>query len=637
MLEALTSVSTSAPPPSFADHRAALALLEAMLPGGERVPAADETTLARTDDLLATISPTMLAFFRKAQRALSAAAIASTGRPFYALSAREQQDLLVRWAKHPVLRGPYSLLLLAYKMVHFDRPHVNERLGGRFDVVRELEQPRWLQQIKTGEELDPNETIDCDVVVVGTGAGGAVVGRELAERGYAVAFVEEGDHYRRDAFDGRSIDAYRRFYRAGLIVGNAPIPVFMGRLVGGSTAINGGTCFRTPPWVLDRWCETMRTDDFTPSAMAPYFERVESFLEVAPTDERYLGPIGGVFARGCGKLGWRYRRISRNTPGCQASGFCDYGCRTDARRSTNISYIPAALSRSAMLFTRLRAERVRIENGRATGLQAVTRSGATIRFNARAVVFSGGALPTPRFLQQQGLGGRSGQLGRNLSVHPSAGMSGLFDEDIAPGTSVPQGYFVEEFLRDGILIISALSPPNTSPMALALSGRPLMAAMDQHEHIATIGPLIADEAKGILRAQAAGQYLIQSNLTKQDVSRLHVGMVKSAELLLAAGAKRLYPSVTSMPELEPGDLHRFAKAKIAAGDLALISYHPLGTCRMGRDRRTSVVDLDHQLHEVSRLFIVDGSTVQGPLGVNPQLTIMAMATRAAERIADLIG
>ena len=153
MLEALTSVSTSAPPPSFADHRAALALLEAMLPGGERVPAADETTLARTDDLLATISPTMLAFFRKAQRALSAAAIASTGRPFYALSAREQQDLLVRWAKHPVLRGPYSLLLLAYKMVHFDRPHVNERLGGRFDVVRELEQPRWLQQIKTGEGI----------------------------------------------------------------------------------------------------------------------------------------------------------------------------------------------------------------------------------------------------------------------------------------------------------------------------------------------------------------------------------------------------------------------------------------------------------------------------------------------------
>jgi choline dehydrogenase-like flavoprotein len=92
-----------------------------------------------------------------------------------------------------------------------------------------------------------------------------------------------------------------------------------------------------------------------------------------------------------------------------------------------------------------------------------------------------------------------------------------------------------------------------------------------------------------------------------------------------------------MPQLEPGELHRFAKAKISAGDLALISYHPLGTCRMGRDPRTAVVDLDHQLHEVKKLFIVDGSTVQGPLGVNPQLTIMAMATRAAERIADALG
>lgn len=637
MLEALTSVAPSTEPPSFAEQRAALALLEAMIPGGKRVPPGDETTLSRTEDLVREISPSLLPIWRSAQRALSTAAIASTGRPFYALDARTQQDLLSRWAKHPVLRGPYSLLLLAYKMVHFDRQNVNDRLGARFDVVRDIEQPRWLSQVRRGEDLNPDEVIDCDVVVVGTGAGGAVVGRELAERGYAVAFVEEGDLYRRDAFDGRAIDAYRRFYRAGIVLGNAPIPVFMGRLVGGSTAVNGGTCFRTPSWVLDRWCETMRTDDFTPAAMNRYFEHVEEFLQIAPTEERYLGPISGVFARGCGKLGWRYSRIRRNTPGCQASGFCDYGCRTDARRSTNVSYIPAALSRSAMLFTRLRAEHVRIENGRATGLSAVTRTGESIRFNARAVILAGGALPTPLFLQRQGIATASGQVGRNLSVHPSAGMSGLFDEDIKPGESVPQGYFVEEFLRDGILIISALSPPNTSPMALALSGRPLMDAMDQHEHIATIGPLIADDPKGVVRLQAHGQYLIQSNLTAQDVRRLHVGMVRSAELLLAAGAKHLYPGVTSMPSLSPNDLHRFAKAKIHAGDLALISYHPLGTCRMGRDRKTSVVDLDQQTHDVKRLFIVDGSTVQGPLGVNPQLTIMALATRAAERIADLLG
>lgn len=621
----------------FAERRAALSLLEAMIPGTEGVPGGDEATLRRTEEVVAELSPSLLRAWRAAQRALSAAAALSAGAPFYALDAKRQQEMLIRWSKDPVLRGPYSLVLLVYKLVHFDRPEVYARMGGRLEVVRDLDQPRWLQQVTRGEDLRDEQTVACDVVVVGTGAGGAVVGRELAARGYAVAFVEEGDLHRRDSFDGSSVRAHQRFYRGAVALGNAPMPIFMGRLVGGSTAINGGTCFRTPPWVLDRWCDTLRTDDFSTPAMAPYFERVEAFLEVGPTDARFLGPIAGVFERGCRALGWSHQRIRRNAPGCTASGFCDFGCRTDARRSTNVSYIPAALERSAALYTGVRAERVRVENGRATGLDAVTRAGVRVRFHASAVVLAGGALPTPALLLRQGICDTSGQVGRNLSLHPSGGMSALFDEEIRGAAHVPQGFAVDHFLREGILILGAQSDRHVTPMALPVSGDRLMEALARVDHLATVGTLVADDRpSGVVRYEREGGVVVTSNLTAMDVSRLHRAMVLSGEMFLAAGARRLYPVVTSTPVVERDDFHRFAKAELAAGDLPLVSYHPLGSCRMGRDPARSVVDLEHQTHDVRRLFIVDGSTVPGPLGVNPQLTIMAMATRAAERIVDLL-
>jgi choline dehydrogenase-like flavoprotein len=108
-------------------------------------------------------------------------------------------------------------------------------------------------------------------------------------------------------------------------------------------------------------------------------------------------------------------------------------------------------------------------------------------------------------------------------------------------------------------------------------------------------------------------------------------------LFLSAGARRLFPVMTSAPVLEREDFYRFANQLPSAADLPLLSYHPLGTCRMGRDPKTSVVGLEHQTHDEQRLFVVDGSTVAGTIEVNPQLTIMALATRAADRIADVLG
>jgi choline dehydrogenase-like flavoprotein len=165
-----------------------------------------------------------------------------------------------------------------------------------------------------------------------------------------------------------------------------------------------------------------------------------------------------------------------------------------------------------------------------------------------------------------------------------------------------------------------------------------MEAMGDAAHMGTMAALIAERSsRGRVWFEAGGLPAVTYNLTGEDCALLHEGMVRCAEILLAAGAKRLYPARLSMPIVEPSELDRYRAAVPAASDLGLVSYHPLGTCAMGREPKTSVVDLDHQAHDVPGLFVVDGSTVPGPLGVNPQVTIMAMATRAADRIAELLG
>jgi hypothetical protein len=256
---------------------------------------------------------------------------------------------------------------------------------------------------------------------------------------------------------------------------------------------------------------------------------------------------------------------------------------------------------------------------------------------ARAVVLAGGSVPTPLLLLKQDLANSSGQVGKNLTLHPSCGISALFDDEIDGPRHIPQGYGCDQFLRDGILITAALADVNVAPVVLSLVGRPLMHALERLPHLGALAVMVADATRnGRVWRDVGGHPAITYRVTGKDIDQLHRAMVAAAEICVAAGAKRLYPVRFSMPSLEPGELGKLKRSRPAAGDLSLLSYHPLGTCKMGRDPRTSVVGLDHQTHDIEKLFVVDGSTVPGPLGVNPQLTIMAMATRAASLIAPQI-
>jgi choline dehydrogenase-like flavoprotein len=619
---------------------AAASLARAILPPGRVFPGGGAHTIEAAGRRLAEMSGGGGSGARVLGilcRALDRAAILRTGRRFHALPAERQDALLRQWQDDPLLRWPLFALSFLVKQVHFDDPDVYRAMGCVYDKGGPAEPAPWVSQVARADELAGDEDLECDVVVVGTGAGGGVVGTELARRGHAVVFLEEGELHRRDAFRGHAAESHQRFYRkSGLVaLGNTLVPIFVGKLVGGSTAINTGTCFRTPPWILDRWCEAMGSDALSPAALAPYFDRVEQELQVEPARAEYLGGVARVVARGCDALGWNHYPIRRNAPACDGQGVCDYGCPSGARRSTDISYIPQALRRGAMLYTGVRAERVFVEGGRAVGVEARgVRGGARLRVRARAVILACGAVPTPTFLLGQGLANASGQVGRNLSLHPCTVVSALFDERIAGYNAIPQGYTCDHHLANGILLSGASAPLDIGASYFPFNGRRLMDTMEAYDRVASFMVIIRDDSRGRVRRRRDGRPLITYWLQRSDVDRLHRGMVSVIEIFRAAGARRFFPIVPRMSYLDsPADVERFRSARLRASDPFLTSFHPMGTCRMGADPKASVVDTDHECHDVPGLFLVDGSVLPGPPSVNPQLTIMALAARAADRIA----
>jgi choline dehydrogenase-like flavoprotein len=536
------------------------------------------------------------------------------------------------------------VLTAPLKMAHFNDPDIFKTVGCRYGVEPPKAEPtpRWMERVASGAEVTGAEEVEADVVVIGTGAGGAVAAKELAEAGLATVVLEEGRYFTRAEFTGRPVEMQFKMYRDGAATftyGNVGIPVAMGMTVGGTTTVNSGTCYRVPEWVLRRWRHDFGLLEFSPEALAPFYERVERTLEVAPGDAKHLGGCARVVARGADKLGYRHRPLLRNAPDCDGQGLCCFGCPTDAKKSTNVSYVPLALRAGAHLYTECRAERILTEGGRAVGVEAACAGGGTLRVRARAVVVACGTLLTPVLLARNGLCGRSGQLGHNLSIHPAIGAYALFDESLKGYDAIPQGYAVEEFHEEGILFEGGFTPLDYGAGAIMLLGHRYMELMAAYERVACFGMMIEDTSRGTVRP-LPGSYraLITYLLNDRDVARIKRGTEILCRIFLAAGAKAVLPNVSGFDEITgPADLRRFREAKLAANDFEVTAYHPLGTARLGVDPRSSVVGQDHQAHDVPGLYVMDGAAVPSSLAVNPQLTIMALATRAAQSLAGKLN
>ena len=640
-------LTDTAPTKGLSDRarRVVLALARAALPAGKTLPAGGEETAARFASWVLDANELELGALEALLWSAELAAIPYAGRPLSALPVEKARAFLESWeaSSSPLRRAHLRGVLTPIKSAHFDDDRMFARAGcprPPATLLPRLDEPaRWMQQVMNGKQVEEDLDLECEVVVVGTGAGGAACAYELAKRGRAVLLLEEGDYHRRSTFDGRARGMSKKLYRdKGLTmsIGNVGIPIWAGRAVGGSTLINSGTCYRAPDRVLDKWSRELGLP-LTPDVMAPYYDRVAAMLQVTAADRAHLGGVARVIAKGADKLGWSHHPLDRNAPDCDGQGVCCFGCPTGAKRSTDVSWIPAALERGAQLVTAAKVEGIDVVAGVARGVRGTLGSGRAIRVRARAVVIAGGALMTPLLLDRAGVC-RGLPVGKNLSIHPASKVMALFSEPIDMATGIPQGYCVDELSGEGIMFEGASTPLDVTALAIPWVGRKYTDVMERFRDLATFGFMIEDTSRGEVRPGPRGSPFIRYDLNDHDVRRMQRAMALLCELFLEAGAERVMPFLPGAPEVWTVDGARaITRQNVRAGDLEVTAYHPLGTCRMGTDPRTSVVGPDHETHEVESLYVVDGGAVPTPLGVNPQMTIMAMALRAAEGLDARLG
>lgn len=627
------------------ERRLLEALAEVAIPRGTFIRGGDEETARRTEQYFAEAGKGATAGYRGMLHSLDLLALGRYGRSFARLPLATRDAFLRRLEELPggLAKQLVRLVLTPIKIAHLRDPEIFAHFGIPFESPPPvLPVPRYFSQVQNGEELTEDEEIEADVVIVGSGAGGAVVAKELAGQGFATVILEEGHYFTRQDFRSDTTRMINRLYRdRGLTasLGSPVIPIPLGMTVGGSTTVNSGTCLRARPALFRRWREEDGLREFEDDHLTPYYERVEQFLGVGPNASRYVGKIGEVIARGCEALGIKHHGpLPRNAPDCDGQGLCCFGCPTDAKKSANVSWIPTALKSGAVLYTRVRAQKVLQENGKAVGVVArALRPGkkVSLTVRARAVVLCGGTMMTPLLLEQSGLGRGSGALGKNLTIHPAVSVAALFDEEINGWNTVPQGYEISEFMDEGLLFEGAFGRPDLVALNFPSFGEDFTRLMESYQHLVIFGFMISDSARGrVRRSPRNGKPLVTYQINAVDAERFKRGIEILGRIYFAAGAKEIILPLCGKASLtDERDLVAFRSKNIPLWAFDITAFHPLGTCRMGPDPRTSVVSPNHELHDLANCYVVDGSTVNGPLGVNPQLTIMAMALRAAERIA----
>jgi choline dehydrogenase-like flavoprotein len=481
------------------------------------------------------------------------------------------------------------------------------------------------------------------VCVIGSGAGGAVVAKELAAAGVDVVLLEEGAFYTGKDFTGNPREMINLLYRnRGLTgtVGGATIPIPLGKCVGGTTVINSGTCYRAPDYVLEAWRRDFGVNDIEEPALRPYFERVERELNVQPVPDATYGKNSQFFERGATALGFAGARIPRNERGCMGTGVCALGCPQDAKQAMHVSYVPKALAAGAHLYTRCRVDRILIGHGRAFGVTGTLldhndqRSGREIRVLADRVVVACGALLSPALLLRSGVPNASGWLGRNLHIHPAARVVAMFDDEVRGWEEVPQAFNLHEFTREGIFIQGQFVPPPLEAPVLPGIGHEHKSRMANFTRLGSFGALISDVSAGRVRAGRGSWPLVTYRMQSEDVQKLTRAISLTAQIFFAGGAREVYSAIYRKPVLrDPGEAQALLTERFRPSEIEMMAFHPQGTCRMGEDARHAVTDSFGAYHGVDHLYVSDASLFPSSSKVNPQITIMALATRIAEHIA----
>jgi len=418
------------------------------------------------------------------------------------------------------------------------------------------------------------------------------------------------------------------------------IPTPVGRAVGGTTVINSGTCFRAPDDVLERWRSEAGIEWITD--LDAEYAAAEEMLHVRTVDPERMGRNGQLLLEGAEALGVSHHPLARNAGSCINCGSCPYGCRLDAKRAMHVSYLPRAVAAGARVRSGVEARRLRFEGDRATGVDCVAgvarRNGTAPRsFHVearRGVIVAGGAFGTPELLMRSGVRSRSGELGRNLRIHPACWVGARFEEEVRGWDGIMQSYAVDEWQSEGLLLEATFTPLAFGGHWMPGTGVEHQERLASYGHVASTGVHLSDRSRGRIGIAGDGSLRIAYRLTREDARRLSFGIARAAELFYAAGAREVYPQLAGVPVLPRNRITDLDSSPPPARRMRLEAFHPLGTARMDADPGFGVVDPSGAVHGRRGLYVADGSLFPSSIGVNPMMTVIAMAARVARGIAN---
>ncbi|MCA9527700.1 MAG: GMC family oxidoreductase, partial [Myxococcales bacterium] len=505
---------------------------------------------------------------------------------------------------------------------------MNERVQGHgpVDFIAEEQKPA---AIITPADTRGDLFITADVVVVGSGAGGATVAATLAEAGLRVVVLEEGDWFPTREYSASVPSMLSKLMRAGgatAMMGRSPVPYLEGKCVGGTTVVNGGMCWRTPERVLHEWVSERGLPELSPRGLERHFEEVETTIHARYQDEGSQGGVNDAFKRGADALGWKLSRNKRNQKHCVGSNDCVTGCPSGAKQSTQYSWLPRFFNAGGLLYTRCRVKQIVTERGRATGVRGVLADPWQPRrftVNARAVVLACGAIQTPLLLQRNKIGRECGHVGRHFTIHPNIKMSARFSSPVENLQGTHQAWQCIEFRDEGILLAPGAIPLAFMSAIFPEFGPRLAERMRDARYIATGGILVDDHSEGRIRALPFGVPWIQYDVTDADQAKFVRAAALMAELYFAAGAEEVYTPFHHLPVIAtPDDIKRLYQRPPRVEDTEYFTAHLMGTCRMHGHARGGVVGPDGQAWDLPGLYLADASVLPGTIGVNPQVTIM---------------
>lgn len=639
------------------------AICNTFAPGGDGLPSATE--LGVPEALLELVSRNPRAAERRqvAQllglwdtRLLCAVAGGGWGR-FSSLSQEQRERVLLSWADSRVVqrRAAFQALRKGTLLAYYgkdgpdgDRNPVWDAIGYPGPLgAPDSPPPPGIQPLTVGEDT----SLDCDVVVVGSGAGGGTAAAVLAKAGLDVIVLEAGRYFTEKDFDGAELSGFDRLYLngGGMASADGSVGLLAGQGLGGTTLVNYTFSFRTPDKVREEWAR----DHGVAAVASPEFdESLDAVWERIGVNAEHSVPSrrDETIRQGLDALGWEWDVMERNVRGCseEVCRLCHFGCQLGAKQSTLKTWIQDAHDAGARILVETRAERVILERGAARGVEARTAAGHRVTVRSRAVVSACGSLHTPVLLSRSGVTSKA--LGKHLRLHPVLVIWGQFDEEVRPWEGMLSSTYSDQDVDMdgrgyGVKYEHVATPPSIllsfSPWRGGRHHAELMQAMP---YTGGLGVLLRDEAVGEVRTGRDGEPIVRYRLTSSDVEHMRRGVRGAARVVEAMGARRIYSSHSKWVAYEPGrsgGLDGFMRDADAcgwgAGQAQIVSFHIMGSARMGGAPADSVCDPSGQVWSTPGLYVCDASAFPTASGVNPMVTIEALAHMNARAVAAKLG